>query len=101
MIVNAMERIMKDLLDEYQNRLQLTCTCNECLDDILALTLNKTEPRYVTKEEKIMFIKAEFVDKQEMTSLLVKLAECAKIVSDRPLCQKQQKRNDSNHLSYL
>jgi competence protein ComFB len=91
MIINAMERIMKDLLDEYKTRLQLKCTCNECLDDILALTLNKTHPRYVTKAEKVMYIKAEFIDKQEMTSLLVKLAECAKIVSDNPLCQNQQK----------
>lgn len=82
-----MERIMKDLLDEYKNRLQLTCTCDECLDDILALTLNKTQPHYVTNEDKIMYIKAQFIDKQEMTSLLVKLAECAKLVSDKPLCK--------------
>ena len=85
-----MERIMKDLLDEYKNRLQLNCTCDECLDDILALTLNKTKPHYVTNVDKIMYIKAQFVDKQEMTSLLVKLAECAKVVSDKPLCQNFQ-----------
>lgn len=86
MIINAMERIMIDLLDEYKDRLQLTCTCTTCLDDILALSLNKVTPRYVTNKEKAMYIKAEFIDKQEMTSLLVKLAECAKIVSDHPMC---------------
>jgi competence protein ComFB len=96
-----MERIMKDLLNEYKNRLQLKCTCDECLDDIFALTLNKTKPRYVTKQDKIMYVKAGFIDKQEMTSLLVILAECAKIVSDQPLCQNQRKENGSNHLSYL
>jgi competence protein ComFB len=101
MVINAMERIIMDLLDEYRNRLQLNCTCNECLEDILALTLNKTQPRYVTKEENITYIKAGFVDKQEMTSLLVKLAESAKIVSNKPICQNVQKGNDSNHLSYL
>lgn len=67
-----MERIMKDLLNEYKHHLQLKCTCNKCLEDILALTLNKTQPRYVTKAEKNMYVKAEFVDKQEMTSLIVK-----------------------------
>jgi competence protein ComFB len=92
---------MKDLLDEYKNRLQLKCSCQECLDDILALTLNKTQPRYVTKVEKVMYIKAQFIDKQEMTSLLVKLAECSKIVSDNPLCQNHQKESDSNPMPYL
>ncbi|MBU7594558.1 late competence development ComFB family protein [Metabacillus halosaccharovorans] len=87
MVINAMEQIMKDLLDEYKDRLQLTCTCSTCLDDILALSLNKTTPRYVTNIDKAMYIKAEFIDKQEMTSLLVKLAECAKIVSDNPTCE--------------
>lgn len=86
MVINAMEQIMKDLLDEYKDRLQLNCTCSTCLDDILALSLNKATPRYVTNIEKAMYIKAEFIDKQEMTSLLVKLAECAKIVSDHPMC---------------
>lgn len=98
MVINAMERIIKDLLDEYKNRLYLRCTCDECLDDILALTLNKTLPRYVTKEENITYIKANFVDKQELTSLLVKLAECAKIVSNRPICHIGV---DSNQLSNL
>lgn len=86
MVINAMERIMKELLDDYGNRLQLNCTCDTCMDDILALCLNKTVPRYVTNLDKAMFVKAQFIDKQEMTSLLVKLTECAKIVSDNPLC---------------
>lgn len=101
MVINAMERIMKDLLDEYKNHLQLNCTCNDCLDDILVLTLNKTKPRYIAKVEKITYVKAEFIDKQELTSLLVKLAECAKIVSDKPQCQSDKKEIDSNHMSYL
>ncbi|MFS0879522.1 late competence development ComFB family protein [Metabacillus niabensis] len=101
MIINAMEKIMLDLLDEYKDKLQLTCTCNECMDDIIALTLNNVQPRYVTNKEKIMYIKASYVDKQEMTSLVVKLAECAKIVSDRPLCKTCQKRVDANEMSYL
>ncbi|HZH62638.1 MAG TPA: late competence development ComFB family protein [Metabacillus sp.] len=86
MLINAMERMMKELLEEYKHRLQLKCTCSTCLDDILALSLNKTTPRYVTNMEKVMYVKAELIDKQEITSLLVILAECAKIVSDNPQC---------------
>ncbi|MDQ0231447.1 late competence development ComFB family protein [Metabacillus malikii] len=101
MVINAMEKIMQDLLDEYKSRLQLSCTCEQCLEDIMALTLNKTKPRYVTNVDKIMYIKADYVDKQQMTSLLVTLAECAKIVSDRPLCENSVKKVKGNEMSYM
>lgn len=87
MVVNAMERIMIDLLDEYKSALQMNCTCDECLNDVLALVLNRIQPRYVTNPNKVAYVKAEFVDKQQMTTLIVKLAECAKIVSDMPRCE--------------
>nr|WP_191560056.1 late competence development ComFB family protein [Metabacillus idriensis] len=87
MVVNAMERIMIDLLDEYKSALQMNCTCDECLNDVLALVLNRIQPRYVTNQNKVAYVKAEFVDKQQMTTLIVKLAECAKIVSDMPRCE--------------
>ncbi|PLR67971.1 late competence development ComFB family protein [Bacillus sp. UMB0893] len=87
MVVNAMERIMIDLLDEYKSALQMNCTCDECLNDVLALVLNRIQPRYVTNPDKVAYVKAEFVDKQQMTTLIVKLAECAKIVSDVPRCE--------------
>ncbi|APH03571.1 late competence development ComFB family protein [Bacillus weihaiensis] len=101
MVTNAMERIINDLLDEYKNRLSLTCTCNECLDDILALTLNGIKPRYVTNPDKVMYVKAEYFDKQQMTSLLVRLAECAKFVSDHPTCKTQTKEHDPYSLPNL
>ncbi|WP_412059733.1 late competence development ComFB family protein [Metabacillus idriensis] len=85
--MNAMERIMIDLLDEYKSALQMNCTCDECLNDVLALVLNRIQPRYVTNQNKVAYVKAEFVDKQQMTTLIVKLAECAKIVSDMPRCE--------------
>jgi len=87
LVVNAMERIMIDLLDEYKSALQMNCTCGDCLNDVLALVLNRTHPRYVTNPNKVAYVKAEFVDKQQMTTLIVKLAECAKMVSDTPRCE--------------
>ncbi|MRX72181.1 competence protein ComFB [Bacillus lacus] len=88
MIYNVMEQIMIDLFDEYRDRLGMKCTCSRCQSDVLALALNKTPPRYISQQDKAAYVKAEFVDKQEMTTLLVKLAECSKIVSDQPYCRK-------------
>ncbi|WP_407638518.1 late competence development ComFB family protein [Bacillus alveayuensis] len=92
MVVNAMEKIMKDLLDEYLDRFQMRCTCEKCKTDLLALVLNKVPPYYVTDQNKIPYIKAKFADKQELTSLIVKLAECAKIISERPLCETMKQK---------
>lgn len=78
---------MIDLLYEYKSALQMSCTCEECLNDVLALVLNRVQPRYVTNPEKVAYVKAEFVDKQQMTSLIVNLAECAKMVSNMPRCE--------------
>lgn len=91
MVINAMEKIIEDLFVEYENRLQMTCNCKSCKDDVLAMVLNKVPTKYVTNEEKITYVKASFVDKQAMTSLLVKLIECAKIVSENPRCETSKK----------
>ena len=86
--MNAMEQIMSDLLFAYKQALQMSCTCDECLNDVLALVLNRVQPRYVTDDGKIAYVKAEFIDEQQMTTLIVKLAESAKMVSDMPRCRR-------------
>lgn len=86
MILNALEIILKQLLDEYIDQFHMSCTCERCRNDVLALALNKVQPHYVTDVEKIAYVKAEFFDRQQMTTLLVCLAECAKVVSENPKC---------------
>ncbi|CAN2248342.1 late competence development ComFB family protein [Bacillus vallismortis] len=92
MLVNSKEIIMKELLDRYMDQLHMTCTCQVCKNDVLALSLNQVRPSYVTDLKKIAYTKAELVDKQKNTAMLVILAESAAAVSDSPndLCQKKQ-----------
>ncbi|MCD7034454.1 late competence development ComFB family protein [Metabacillus sp. GX 13764] len=90
MVVNVMEQIMADLLDTHLKSLQMNCTCEKCQSDVLALALNRTTPRYVTERAGTTYVKAAFIDKQEATSLIIILAECAKLVSDNPLCEKSR-----------
>ncbi|MBD1381388.1 late competence development ComFB family protein [Metabacillus arenae] len=94
MVINAMEQIVKHLLDSYKEKLGMNCFCETCKENVFALVLNKVQPRYVSDYEKVAYVKANYIDKQEMTSLQVKLAECAKIVSDNPLCEEMKKRGD-------
>ncbi|MDR4433194.1 late competence development ComFB family protein [Bacillus tequilensis] len=92
MLVNSKEIVMKELLDRYMDQLHMTCTCEVCKNDVLALSLNKVRPSYVTDLKKIAYSKAEMVDKQKNTAMLVILAESAAVVSENPsdLCQTKQ-----------
>ncbi|MDL5143076.1 late competence development ComFB family protein [Bacillus atrophaeus] len=84
MLVNSKEIVMKELLDRYIDQLHMKCTCLVCKNDVLALSLNQVKPSYVTDKKKIAYNKAELVDKQKNTAMLVILAESAAIVSAGP-----------------
>lgn len=48
MLVNSKEIMMEELLDRYMDQLHMTCTCQVCKNDVLALSLNQVRPAYVT-----------------------------------------------------
>ncbi|MPQ23964.1 late competence development ComFB family protein [Bacillus paralicheniformis] len=91
MLVNAKEAVLEELFDQYIEQLHMSCMCSRCREDVLALALNAVKPQYVTDESKLAYIKAELVDKQKNTSMLVTLAEAARKVNDNPLCESNQK----------
>lgn len=43
---NQMEAIARQALKEYMSKVKLPCTCERCLADILALTLNQLPAKY-------------------------------------------------------
>ncbi|MFY4775085.1 late competence development ComFB family protein [Metabacillus sp. RGM 3146] len=87
-----MEQIMEDLLKRYLDRFQMECICRKCQDDVLALSLNRVKPKYVTKESGVSYVKAAYFDQLEITSLVIILAECAKMVSENPRCENRIKQ---------
>ncbi|KAA6450824.1 late competence development ComFB family protein [Bacillus swezeyi] len=89
MLVNAKEAVMEELFDQYIEQLHMSCMCKRCKEDVLALALNAVKPQYVTDESKLTYIKAELVDKQKNTSMLVTLAEAASKVNDNPHCENK------------
>ncbi|MSN98824.1 competence protein ComFB [Bacillus paralicheniformis] len=91
MLVNAKEAVLEELFDQYIEQLHMSCMCSRCREDVLALALNAVKPQYVTDESKLAYIKAELVDKQKNTSMLVTLAEAARKVNDNPLCESNRK----------
>ncbi|AAU25234.1 late competence development ComFB family protein [Bacillus sp. GM2] len=91
MLVNAKEAVLEELFDQYIDQLHMSCTCSRCREDVLALALNAVKPQYVTDQSKLAYIKAELVDKQKNTSMLVTLAEAARKVNENPLCASNRR----------
>lgn len=77
---NVMEDIVKVTLKEFQYSLGLSCTCEKCLMDVMALTLNQLPPQYVVKDEGSAYIRAKYMDDQYQANVLCALANAAKIV---------------------
>lgn len=44
---NVLEGVIRGLRDELLARYKQYCTCEHCLDDVLALALNHCRPKYV------------------------------------------------------
>ena len=95
-VYNVMEDVIKDVITQYQDQLQLNCRCDKCLDDIQASALNEIKPRYITKNEYGPVVRAEHeTDRQGATSILSTVVRAASIVSASPRCALA---NDENNV---
>ena len=45
---NVLEGVIRGLRDELLARYKQYCTCQHCLDDVMALSLNHCRPKYVS-----------------------------------------------------
>lgn len=43
-LYNVMEEIVRDVLMQYKDKMQLTCQCERCFTDIMAIALNELPP---------------------------------------------------------
>jgi competence protein ComFB len=81
---NVMELLIREKMMELLNQLPLKCKCQQCLDDVLALTLNKFPPHYASRTEGIVYIKAQFNNRQDSVTLLSQLLKSCEIVTNSP-----------------
>lgn len=85
-VTNVMEIVVEKVLEEYWIDFDMTCKCEKCKVDAYAIALNKVHPRYIVNEDCAAFVKAEYLDKQSQTNILVIISSAAKYVSDHPRC---------------
>ena len=85
---NVMEEIVREVLVNYRQQFNLSCECERCLDDIMAIALNQLPPQYITKAEYIPYVRAPHTaDRQGVTNVLLTVTKAASIVSNNPRCK--------------
>ena len=93
---NVMEDVVRDTLLSYKDNMNLTCDCEQCLSDILALALNELPPRYIANSKYSPYVRASHeADHQGATNIIAVIAKAAALVSKSPRCEtfalKQEK----------
>ncbi|GGK30517.1 hypothetical protein GCM10010965_24230 [Caldalkalibacillus thermarum] len=85
-VKNMMEELVKDLVFEHWDSLNMPCSCEVCRADVLALALNTLPPRYVnlTRKQGCAYVKAEFFNIQSEANILQEIVRVAQIVKRRP-----------------
>lgn len=93
MVQNVMEAIIISVYEQYERELDMKCTCEQCRSDVIALALNRTKPRYITKDAHSPYVRATIEsDTQELIHLLATVTQAASFVSDNPQCSKKVER---------
>lgn len=83
-VINAMEMIVQDLFIDFQSNYKLKCDCEKCKRDILALTLNRLQPRYVSSQNGEVHIKTLYMDQQLQLDVIRELTKAKEIVETNP-----------------
>ncbi|PIC64488.1 competence protein ComFB [Sporosarcina sp. P13] len=88
---NMMEIVVSDVLKRYKDQLHMPCTCGHCMNDVLAMTLNNLQPKYIVKESNSAYVRAMHeADRQGATTILTKVAWAARIVAENPRCDQMK-----------
>lgn len=83
-VINAMEMIVRGLFDDFQSNYKLKCDCDQCKFDILALTLNQLQPRYVSSKNGEVHVKTLYMDQQLQLDVIRELTKAKEIVENNP-----------------
>lgn len=73
MLKNYMEVIVDEILPDVVKNQKLECTCEICINDIKAITLNNLTPMYVASKEGILYSKLNGLSTQFKADIIREL----------------------------
>ncbi len=87
MLVNYMEEIVKNYLNNtlktdpaYKN----ICKCDQCIEDILAKSLNNIKPCYTTTKKGEVFAEYSALEAQHQAEVITEVIKAIEFVSKHP-----------------
>lgn len=76
----AVDRALPNLLRAFDN----ACTCDKCILDIKAISLNKLKPHYVVTDKGELYSKVNEMSSQFETDVMKALIDAIDIVTKNP-----------------
>jgi len=83
-LYNGTETLVRAMFSDDYMQKRLVCRCEQCQDDILALTLNRLPSRYVSTNQGQAYVKAQFLNSQLQSDVIKELAISAEFVGKSP-----------------
>lgn len=81
---NYMEAVARQALKEYMSQVALHCTCERCLADILALTLNQLPAKYYVSLKGEILTQWESQSRPDQAKIMAAVVGAAKQVEATP-----------------
>jgi len=85
MVVNYMEKVVKEYLDKVLSDpiYDSVCKCEQCRDDIMAKVLNNMEPFYITSKTGEVYAEYSKLETQHQAELIREVINAIKSVSTK------------------
>lgn len=80
---NLMEELVNDRLDEYMQSLS-NCCCDYCRADIMALSLNNLQPKYVVTVNGEVYTRYDSVKVQAQADVITSILSAITIINKNP-----------------
>jgi len=81
--VNLTEILVEKLVEDLCGK-RGECTCETCKADIMAYALNHLPPRYVNTDRGEIYVRAQTLNQQISTDLLVEVSKAIEHVKNNP-----------------
>ncbi len=87
-VVNMMEKAVLETVDSVLSTISNVCPCERCKADIVCLTLNQLEPRYVIHRYGEILSRAEFDTPQRQAEIITAVMKAVHKIQLKPHIDK-------------